>query len=157
VAGQSAGQGRKEVFTAYLFLLPFLAVYAAFLVYPFFNGVWISLHDWNLLEVAINPGRPGVRRVEKLRPPVLGPRACSGRRSGGRSCKWLCAWRHLAGAVCRLALEPPHRMATAAVADWRCNRAGVLVRCSAGRRARMGAGSTAASGRRSETRSCSSS
>jgi multiple sugar transport system permease protein len=55
VAGQSAGQGRKEVFTAYLFLLPFLAVYAAFLVYPFFNGVWISLHDWNLLEVAINP------------------------------------------------------------------------------------------------------
>lgn len=40
---------------ALLLLLPFLVVYGAFLVYPFFRGVWISLHDWNLLAVAFNP------------------------------------------------------------------------------------------------------
>lgn len=40
---------------AYLLLLPFLIVYGLFLVYPFFKGVWISLHDWNLLAVAFNP------------------------------------------------------------------------------------------------------
>lgn len=41
--------------TAAVLLIPFLAVYALFLVYPFFRGIWISLHDWNLLEVAFNP------------------------------------------------------------------------------------------------------
>lgn len=41
---------------ALVLLIPFLAVYAMFLVYPFFRGIWISLHDWNLLEVAFNPG-----------------------------------------------------------------------------------------------------
>jgi multiple sugar transport system permease protein len=40
---------------AALLLLPFLAVYLLFLVYPFFRGIWISLHDWNLLAVAFNP------------------------------------------------------------------------------------------------------
>ena len=40
---------------AYLFLMPFFAVYVIFLVYPFFRGFWISLHDWNLLAVAFNP------------------------------------------------------------------------------------------------------
>lgn len=40
---------------AFLLLAPFLTVYAIFLVYPFFRGVWISLHDWNLLAVAFNP------------------------------------------------------------------------------------------------------
>ncbi|NBB84393.1 MAG: ABC transporter permease subunit [Alphaproteobacteria bacterium] len=40
---------------AAVLLVPFFAVYLAFLVYPFFRGVWISLHDWNLLEVAFNP------------------------------------------------------------------------------------------------------
>ena len=40
---------------ALLLLLPFLVVYGAFLVYPFFRGVWISLYDWNLLAVAFNP------------------------------------------------------------------------------------------------------
>ncbi|NNU81465.1 sugar ABC transporter permease [Halovulum dunhuangense] len=40
---------------AWVLLLPFLAVYALFLVYPFFRGIWISLHDWNLLAVAFNP------------------------------------------------------------------------------------------------------
>ncbi len=46
---------KSEAATAYLFLLPFLIVYTAFLVYPFFKGVWISLYDWDLLKVAINP------------------------------------------------------------------------------------------------------
>lgn len=41
--------------SAWLLLVPFLATYALFLVYPFFRGVWISLHDWNLLAVAFNP------------------------------------------------------------------------------------------------------
>jgi multiple sugar transport system permease protein len=36
-------------------LFPFLAIYGLFLVYPFFKGIWISLHDWNLLAVAFNP------------------------------------------------------------------------------------------------------
>ncbi len=40
---------------AWLLLSPFLAVYLAFMVYPFLGGIWISLHDWNLLEVAFNP------------------------------------------------------------------------------------------------------
>ena len=40
---------------ALILLLPFMVVYGLFLVYPFFNGVWISLHDWNLMAVAFNP------------------------------------------------------------------------------------------------------
>ncbi|MDE3238027.1 MAG: sugar ABC transporter permease [Paracoccaceae bacterium] len=40
---------------AWVFLTPFLIVYVAFLVYPFFKGLWISLHHWNLLAVAMNP------------------------------------------------------------------------------------------------------
>ena len=42
--------------TAAILLLPFFVVYALFLAYPFFRGIWISLHNWNLLEVAFNPG-----------------------------------------------------------------------------------------------------
>ena len=45
------GQGAA----AAVLLLPFISTYALFLVYPFFRGVWISLHDWNLLAVAFNP------------------------------------------------------------------------------------------------------
>ncbi|TVR89240.1 MAG: sugar ABC transporter permease [Trueperaceae bacterium] len=32
-----------------------MAAYLLFLVTPFLRGIWISLHDWNLLAVAINP------------------------------------------------------------------------------------------------------
>ncbi len=49
-------RGLTQAQAAAILLLPFLAVYGAFLVYPFFNGIWISLHDWNLLAVAFNPG-----------------------------------------------------------------------------------------------------
>jgi multiple sugar transport system permease protein len=55
MTGGQGKAGRKEAKAAYLFLLPFLATYCVFLVFPFFKGIWISLHDWNLLEVAINP------------------------------------------------------------------------------------------------------
>lgn len=37
------------------FLTPFMLFYSLFLIYPLFNGLWISLHDWNLLKVALNP------------------------------------------------------------------------------------------------------
>jgi multiple sugar transport system permease protein len=49
-------RGLSQSQAAAVLLLPFLAVYGAFLIYPFFMGVWISLHDWNLLAVAFNPG-----------------------------------------------------------------------------------------------------
>lgn len=39
---------RRDALTAYLFLAPFLAIYLILLVYPFFKGLWISLHDWEL-------------------------------------------------------------------------------------------------------------
>ena len=38
-----------DALQAYLFLAPFLIVYLVFLVYPLFKGVWISLHDWELV------------------------------------------------------------------------------------------------------------
>jgi len=40
---------------AVLFLLPFLAVYSLFLVYPLLKGFWISLHEWDLVTAALNP------------------------------------------------------------------------------------------------------
>jgi multiple sugar transport system permease protein len=45
----------RDSFSAYLFLLPFLAVYTLLLVFPFFKNIWISTYDWNLLQVAFNP------------------------------------------------------------------------------------------------------
>jgi len=54
---------------ALLLLIPFLATYVLFLVYPFFRGVWISLHDWNLLAVAFNPDAKdfvGLRNYERV-------------------------------------------------------------------------------------------
>ncbi|RYG89304.1 sugar ABC transporter permease [Loktanella sp. IMCC34160] len=54
---------------AFVLLLPFLATYALFLVYPFLRGIWISLHDWNLLAVAFNPDAKefvGLRNYERV-------------------------------------------------------------------------------------------
>ncbi len=53
--GRKVGHGLSERQAALVLLAPFITVYALFLVYPFFRGVWISLHDWNLLAVAFNP------------------------------------------------------------------------------------------------------
>lgn len=51
----TSGRRMTESQAALVLLLPFLATYALFLVYPFFRGIWISLHDWNLMAVAFNP------------------------------------------------------------------------------------------------------
>ena len=40
---------RRGSLQAYLFISPFLAIYAVLLVCPLFGGVWISLHDWELV------------------------------------------------------------------------------------------------------------
>lgn len=53
-ASKTKGFARETVST-WVLLAPFLFVYILFLVYPFFKGVWISLHDWNLMAVAFNP------------------------------------------------------------------------------------------------------
>jgi len=39
---------RRDALAAYLFLAPFAVIYLTFLVYPFFKGLWMSLHDWEL-------------------------------------------------------------------------------------------------------------
>lgn len=44
---------RREGWAAFLFLAPFLVTYLLFLVYPLFKGVWISLHDWDLMDDSI--------------------------------------------------------------------------------------------------------
>ncbi len=49
------GAGWRDTLEGYAFALPFLIAYVVFLVYPFAKGIWISLHDWNLLAVAFNP------------------------------------------------------------------------------------------------------
>lgn len=51
----SVWQRHRSTLEAYGFLAPFLAAYLLFLVYPFLKGVWISLHEWNLLAVTFNP------------------------------------------------------------------------------------------------------
>lgn len=45
----------KVAMTGYLFVLPYMLLFSLFLLYPFAKGFWISLHDWNLLEVAFDP------------------------------------------------------------------------------------------------------
>ncbi len=47
--------GLRDTLEGYAFAGPFLVAYGLFLIYPFFKGIWISLHDWNLLAVAFNP------------------------------------------------------------------------------------------------------
>jgi multiple sugar transport system permease protein len=42
-------RGRRSTLTAYLFLAPFLILFAVFVVYPAVWGIWISLHVWNPL------------------------------------------------------------------------------------------------------------
>ena len=54
-ASSRIGKQLSERQAALVLLIPFFAVYLLFLVYPFFRGIWISLYDWNLLEVTFNP------------------------------------------------------------------------------------------------------
>ncbi len=39
----------RDAFSGYAFLAPFLGFYAVFLLYPFGLGVWMSLHDWEIV------------------------------------------------------------------------------------------------------------
>lgn len=39
----------RDALAGYSFLAPFLAFYAIFLLYPFGLGVWMSLHDWEIV------------------------------------------------------------------------------------------------------------
>ena len=49
------GRRWRDALAGYLFVAPFLIAYLLFLVTPFLRGIWISMHDWNLLAVAMNP------------------------------------------------------------------------------------------------------
>ncbi|QBY00799.1 sugar ABC transporter permease [Rhodophyticola sp. CCM32] len=54
---------------AFVFLAPFLIAYGLFLFYPMLKGFWISLHDWHLLRVAMNPDAVefvGFRNYERI-------------------------------------------------------------------------------------------
>jgi ABC-type sugar transport system permease subunit len=79
-------RGLSQSQAAAVLLLPFLAVYGAFLIYPFFMGVWISLHDWNLLAVAFNPGAKEFIGVETMSAP-FGGGTSNGDSLPARSCK----------------------------------------------------------------------
>ena len=39
----------RNAVTGYAFLAPFLLFYAVFLLYPFALGLWMSLHDWEIV------------------------------------------------------------------------------------------------------------
>ena len=44
---------RRDWMAAIFFLGPFLILYGLFLIYPLFKGIWISFHDWDLLDESI--------------------------------------------------------------------------------------------------------
>jgi multiple sugar transport system permease protein len=46
---QSLRESLADTAAAYLFLLPFLVIYIAFRIYPLLRGVYISLHEWELV------------------------------------------------------------------------------------------------------------
>jgi ABC-type sugar transport system permease subunit len=128
-------------------LLPFLAVYGPFLVYPFFKGIWISLHDWNLFAVAFNPGAKEFIGTENY-VRVFGGGTSNGDSLPARSCKPLVSsgsgWPFWATA----------RGVTAGNGACARDRGGACSSCCRGFiPARTVAGMTAASGPRSATRS----
>ena len=53
------GRSRQEVrrrigehwWTPYLFIAPHFLIFAGFVLYPFFLGIWISLHDSSSLRL----------------------------------------------------------------------------------------------------------
>jgi multiple sugar transport system permease protein len=55
-AGQKFGGVHGSKATPYLFLLPYMLLFFAFVVVPAVYGIWISLHDWDFLL----PGKPFV-------------------------------------------------------------------------------------------------
>jgi multiple sugar transport system permease protein len=66
---RTLGRHLSQRQAALVLLAPFLLTYGLFLVYPFFRGIWISLHDWNLMAVAFNPDAKefvGLRNYERV-------------------------------------------------------------------------------------------
>lgn len=45
----TATRGYRDAAAGYAFLTPFLVFYVVFLVYPFGLGLWMSLHDWEIV------------------------------------------------------------------------------------------------------------
>jgi multiple sugar transport system permease protein len=58
----------RDTCYALAFVAPFLLVNFAFLVLPFVRGLWISLHDWDLLarQAGLQPSYVGLRNYEAL-------------------------------------------------------------------------------------------
>src|SRR5918911_3593410 len=50
-----AATGRRFSWTPYLFILPHLIFFAAFLAYPFFYGIYISLFNFDFLRPEFRP------------------------------------------------------------------------------------------------------
>jgi len=47
---RSAANGRRPFATAIPFLLPYLLLFAVFLLWPLLYGFYLSLHDWHILS-----------------------------------------------------------------------------------------------------------
>ena len=45
-----AKRERRSKFTSFLFVLPYLLLFLAFLFIPLVYGIYISVHDYNLLS-----------------------------------------------------------------------------------------------------------
>lgn len=58
----------RDTWHALVFVSPFLLVNLAFLVVPFVRGLWISLHDWELLgrQAGMQPSYVGLRNYAAL-------------------------------------------------------------------------------------------
>lgn len=46
----------SDNFSGWAFILPYLIAFVPLLLWPFIQGFWMSLHEWNLLAVTFNPG-----------------------------------------------------------------------------------------------------
>ncbi len=62
----------RDSLEGYAFVLPFLVAYILFLIYPFGRGVWIAMHDWNLLAVVFNPDAKQMIGFENFREMLWG-------------------------------------------------------------------------------------
>ena len=73
-AGSRRGffERHRDTIVGYAFLLPFLAAYILFLIYPFAKGIWIATFDWNLLAVTFNPNAKEFLGLENFREMLLG-------------------------------------------------------------------------------------
>jgi multiple sugar transport system permease protein len=46
---------QSDNFSGWAFILPYLIAFVPLLLWPFFQGFWMSMHEWNLLAVTFNP------------------------------------------------------------------------------------------------------